>query len=148
MKLHSIIKSWNLHEFSHFSLDLFVVQRGWGSPIANDDHVLIRELWNWRIWSRVPNQLAFQFFGFWTTRWTLRKPSAKWSMHANAPRRTEKELLLRRLRWIQGGNGLSSRTFYESFKMIAARTLTDRDPFDYQQKTSEYQHGEPTTQHF
>ena len=29
-----------------------------------------------------------------------------------------------------------------------ARTLSDRDPFDNQEKSSEYQDGEPTTQHF
>lgn len=29
-----------------------------------------------------------------------------------------------------------------------ARTLSDRDPFDNQEKCSEYQDGEPTTQHF
>lgn len=28
------------------------------------------------------------------------------------------------------------------------RTLSDRDPFDNQEKSSEYQEGEPTTQHF
>lgn len=43
---------------------------------------------------------------------------------------------------------LSAHSNRHTHAHTRTRTLSDRDPFDNQEKSSEYQEGEPTTQHF
>lgn len=51
-------------------------------------------------------------------------------------------------RWSVGEIVIAKHISSHQLLISSKSALSDRDPFDNQEKSSEYQEGEPTTQHF